>query len=198
MIVVVLVIGGWLGWIGRGAHIQHEAVAAITSVGGKVGHDWEWRDGTRISGGRPPAPAWVVNLIGVDCFGHVDSVRLNRSSRGDVDYTIEHIEHLTEVQVLYLFDTPISDSDLLRFKGLNDLRQVFLSGAQITDAGLGHLKGLTNLSYLGLGGTRVTDAGLAHLKGLTNLTRLVLSNTQVTDAGVRELQQALPSLKILR
>jgi hypothetical protein len=39
---------------------------------------------------------------------------------------------------------------------------------------------------------------LAHLKGLTKLSLLNLSGTPVTDAGVSELQQVLPSLKIVR
>lgn len=66
------------------------------------------------------------------------------------------------------------------------------------DAGLANLKGLTKLSTLELGETQITDAGLVHLKDLTNLTELYLYRTHVTDAGVKELEQALPSLKIIR
>jgi hypothetical protein len=44
--------------------------------------------------------------------------------------------------------------------------------------------------------TQVTDAGLVHLKRLTNLSELNLTSTHVTDAGAKELQQALPKLKI--
>jgi hypothetical protein len=47
-------------------------------------------------------------------------------------------------------------------------------------------------------GNRVTDAGLVHLKGRKKLSYLDLKLTQVTNAGVKELQQALPSLKIVR
>jgi len=36
MIVIVLVIGGWLGWLVRNARIQRDAVAAITKAGGDV------------------------------------------------------------------------------------------------------------------------------------------------------------------
>ena len=36
MIVVVLVIGGWLGWLVRSARIQREAVAAIEEAGGRL------------------------------------------------------------------------------------------------------------------------------------------------------------------
>jgi internalin A len=60
------------------------------------------------------------------------------------------------------------------------------------------LKGLTRLRILELVGTKVTDGGLAHLKGLTSLQDVYLGDTKITDAGVRQLQEALPSLRISR
>ena len=44
----------------------------------------------------------------------------------------------------------------------------------------------------------MTDAGLAHLKLLGTLHVLLLSNTHVTDAGVKDLEKALPKLRIAR
>jgi hypothetical protein len=41
MIVVVLVSGGWLGWIVRSARIQREAVAGIRNAKSRVSSDWE-------------------------------------------------------------------------------------------------------------------------------------------------------------
>ena len=41
MIVLVLVIGGWLGWIVRSARIQRDAVAAIQRTGGSVQYHLE-------------------------------------------------------------------------------------------------------------------------------------------------------------
>ena len=55
---------------------------------------------------------------------------------------------------------------------------------------------MTKFSDLCLIGTRVTDAGIVHLKGLAGLTFLALHETQVTDAAIKELQLALPGLKI--
>jgi internalin A len=196
MIVIVLVIGIALGWVVRQAHVQRDAVAAILRAGGVVEHDWQRVNRKSIPGGEPSAPRWLVHLIGGDYFGHVTAVWL--SNMKETDATLADVGHLTRLDELYINSQAISDAGLEHLAGLTKLSVISLYRTQVTDAGLAHLKGLTNLSYLGLGGTRVTDAGLAHLKGLTNLTRLVLSNTQVTDAGVRELQQALPSLKILR
>ena len=53
LVVLVLVIGGWLGWIVRSARIQREAVAAIEKAGGRVKYDWEWSGGKQIPGGDP-------------------------------------------------------------------------------------------------------------------------------------------------
>ncbi len=44
LIVLVLVIGAWLGWMVRSARIQREAVAAIENAGGEVLYDREWTD----------------------------------------------------------------------------------------------------------------------------------------------------------
>jgi hypothetical protein len=68
----------------------------------------------------------------------------------------------------------------------------------VAAAGLAHPRGLTDLAFLNLEFTRVTDAGLAHLKGPTKLTNLVLTGAQIMEKGARELQQALPNLKISR
>jgi hypothetical protein len=70
--------------------------------------------------------------------------------------------------------------------------------AMITDAGLVYLNGMTAVKSLDLDFTHVTGAGLAHPKGRSNLGEVGLEGTQVTDAGLRDLQQALPSLKIDR
>jgi hypothetical protein len=174
LIVFVIVVGAALGWMVRQAHVQHDAVAAIEEVGGAVRYDWEWDNGKSLPGGKPWAPGWLVNLIGVDYFGHVTAAGLHHMSAATSDAVMAQVGRLTRVQSLNLDHSSISDSALM------------------------HLKGLTNLTNLVLYRTQVSDAGLVHLKGLTNLSYLQLDGTQVTDAGVKELKQALPSLRIIR
>ena len=43
LIILVLVIGGWLGWAVHNARIQREAVAAVERAGGEVMYDWQWQ-----------------------------------------------------------------------------------------------------------------------------------------------------------
>jgi hypothetical protein len=194
LIVLVIVVGAGLGWIVRQAHVQRDAVAAIRKAGGTVRYSWE-HGNTFPRVGRPWAPSWLLDLIGVDFFDHVFDVNLSESSR-PADTTLAEVGRLNQLQRLWLNDASVTDAGLVHLTGLTNLSTLGLGGAQVTDAGLAHLQGLTNLSRLGLNGTQVTDAGLSHLKGLTKLSVLMLDGTQVTDAGISELKRALPSLTI--
>jgi internalin A len=173
LIVLVLVIGAWLGWIVRSARIQRDAVAAIKNAGGNVRYDWERNNCEGIPGGKPCAPPWLVDLIGADYFGHVTGVAVSSP-------------------------TPVTAATLAHVGRLSRLEMLGLSSSSVDDEGLANLKRLNELVYLDLGGTQVTDVGILHLSGLTKLRALGLAGTKVTDAGVKELQQALPSLTIAR
>jgi hypothetical protein len=75
LIVLLLVIGAGLGWIVHQAHVQRDGVAAIRRAGGSVMYDWEWSDGKSIPGGKPQAPRWLVDRVGVAYFGQVTWVQ---------------------------------------------------------------------------------------------------------------------------
>ena len=72
MMIAVLVLCGSLGWVVRRAGVQREAVAAIRRAGGDVVYDWQLRNGIPVWGGKPWAPGWLVDLLGVDYFGVED------------------------------------------------------------------------------------------------------------------------------
>ena len=154
LIVVVLVIGVWLGWLIRGTRTQREAVAVIKNARGRVFYNWEWSNGEPVAGTQPWAPRWLVDLIGVDYFGHVTAAGLSRKE---------------------------TDATLVQVSRLSQLDELFLNQSSVTDAGLQHLDGLTDLTTLYVGDTQVSDAGLAHPKRLTKLSELRLHRTQVTD-----------------
>jgi hypothetical protein len=170
LIVFVIVVGAGLGWIVREAHVQRDAVAAIRIAGGTVQYDWEWRDGMAIPRGKPPAPRWLIDLIGDDYFGHVTVVGFSVNS-SVTDATFAEVGHLTRVE------------------------ELFVSSENVCDARPMHLL-LTKLNRLDLHDTRVTDAGLRHLNGLTSLSHLWLYHTRVTHAGIEELKQAVPGLMV--
>jgi hypothetical protein len=142
LIALVLVVGGWLGWIVRGARVQREAVAGIQKAGGSVRYDWQIVEGHWIRG-KLWAPRWLVDLIGIDYFGHVTGVDFRRDA---------------------------TDEKLALVTRLDRVERLHSAGDRVTDAGLVHLEGLTNISFLDLQNTRVSDAGLIHLKGLAKLS----------------------------
>jgi internalin A len=195
LIVVVLLIGGWLGWIVRSARIQREAVAAIEDAGGGVAYDWEWNNGKSIPRGKPWAPRRIVDLIGVDYFGHVTKVYLAPSSAAH-DALMAQVARLTRVQQLELTSRQVSDAGLVHLRGLSNLAELNLWGTPITDAGLVHLKGHTTLSKLWLGGAQITDVGLSHLTVLASLSESNLADTRVSETGLINLKKALPKLRI--
>jgi internalin A len=173
LLVVVIVIGAWLGWIVHSARIQRDAVAAIRKLEGTVRYDWERKDGRNLPNGKPWWPKWLVDQIGIDYFGHVTQVRL--------------------VAV-----RDLSDSELTHIAQLSGLEELDLHRSPVTDATLARLDGLTELQSLIVFHTGISDAGLQRLKRLGRLRNLSIENTKVTDAGVEELRKALPKLMISR
>jgi hypothetical protein len=155
------------------ARIQREAVAAIERAGGEIMYDWQWKDNAPVQG-RPSAPRWLVDRVGIDYFGHVTRVDLVHKGRSKVESAFSYVGRLDRLQELCVHTSAVSDADLVRVTGLKDLRRLILYR------------------------TPVTDAGLEPLKGLTHLKELELTHTRATDVGVRRLQEALPKLKISR
>ena len=173
LLALVLFLGGWLGWMVHHARVQREAVAAIERAGGDVLYDWQWKDNAPIHG-RPWAPRWLVDRVGIDYFGHVTRIDLVHRRRPEGESVLSYVGRLGRLQELCIQTSSISDADLAHVTRLKDLRRLILYR------------------------TQVTDTGLEYLKGLTRLNELVLTRTQVTDDGVRKLQEALPKLRISR
>ena len=119
-IVLVLVIGACLGWIARSARIQREYVAAIRNAGGAVAYGSEEEEFSHPVDGPWWAPGWLVALVGTDFFGHITAVGLTLFSNLDV---------------LNLKNTEVSDAGLTHLKGLSKLTTLCLERTQVTDAG---------------------------------------------------------------
>jgi Leucine Rich repeat len=185
LLLLVLAIGAWLGWLVYIARVQRDAVAAIERSGGWSGYDWGWKHGDKIRNGKPWAPKWLVDLIGVDFFGSVVIVVLPDSGS---DAVLARIGHLSRLEKMNLSFSPVTDAGVAHLKGLTHLEELSLRGTRVTDTGVAHLAGLGGLRRLHLGHTEVTDRGLAYLEGLTELRQLHLDGTRVTDTGLAHLK----------
>jgi hypothetical protein len=173
LLVLVVVIACWLGWIVHSARVQRDAIAAIKKLGGTALYDWERKDGRSLPSGKPRWPKWLVDRIGIDYFGHVTQVRLVATPElSDVEF--DHISRLSGLEELDLHRSPVTDDQLACVERLPELQSLVLFN------------------------TEVSDAGMARLKRLVHLGKLSIENTKVTDAGVQSLQRALPTLMISR
>jgi hypothetical protein len=216
LIVLVLVIGGGLGWIVHRARTQRLAVAAIERAGGRVGYYWKWYDPTT----NPPTslakpwPKWLVDAVGIDYLADVVGVqlsgydqrvratddlmtevgKLDRLRELDLngcervtDAGLAHLRGLSRLRKLKLMDSGIKGPGLVNLEGMAELRELELHNIPVTDADMAHLSGLIHLEKLGLSGPGITDAALAHL-GRLDLHDLRLSACPVTTAGLTHLR----------
>ena len=154
LMLLVLVVGGGIGWMARRASIQRRAVDVIERAGGSVTYDHEVdAAGNRIHDPRPGRPAWLGRAVGDELFQEVIGVALH-------DY------HLMEIR---------PGDDVLAAVATHDrVESLDVNMLSITDAGLAHLTRLRRLKELQLALDSTTDDGLASLAELPALENLTL------------------------
>ncbi|MFH2012638.1 MAG: hypothetical protein ABIJ37_08075 [Pseudomonadota bacterium] len=135
------------------------------------------------------------------------------------DSGLSNVAGLTNLKILSIGITNVTDAGMVYLKDLNSLESIGLHGTKITGEGLKYLKGknlsilglnqtnigdadmeiigtFTNLKSLYLVGTKITDASIPHLKKLKNLQRVDIVGTKISPQGKQDLQTAMPGLKI--
>jgi hypothetical protein len=208
LMLLVLVMGGSLGWYIRDVRLQRAAVAAVERARGRVAYEWQYKGDEPDARGEPWAPDWLRKKVGVDYLGSVVAAgirddgtdaelawigklsRLQRLTIRGARVTgagFAHLEGISGLRALYLHDMPISDAALAHLN-LTRVRWLSLEGTNIGDTSLARLKQSAELEFLSLKGTKVTDAGLVHLERLMGLTGLSLEYTMVSDAGLAHLR----------
>src|SRR5262249_38890266 len=136
LMVLILVVGGGLGWFIRRATVQRDAVKAITAAGGNVVYDFQQNAARFSPSATPPAPGpkWLVGLLGVDFFADVTSVTIRTPQ---TDAILAHVGRLRRLERLDARSTRVTDAGLARLAGLSELRGLSCSGTPgLTDAGL--------------------------------------------------------------
>ena len=174
LMVLVLALGVWLGWVVRCARLQREAVIAIQRSIARTGYgaliyDWQYQGGKVKASGKPQWPAWLMDRLGVDYFHRLTWVSLCNPS----------------------------EDELLCLGRLGGLEKLDLVGEEIGDAKLA-IVGYAGVSKKVLiKRTSITNSGLVHLGRMTSLDVLELvRNRLLTDAGVDELRRSLPGVEI--
>jgi len=225
LVVIVAVPFAWFKWKSDRKASERQAVAAIKNLHGQLRYEWEPDLGNELVTGpkkEQPGPAWLRKRLGDDFFSKVVVVSFKNAHSRVTDDWLVHLEHLPDLEKVYiggkritdagvarlaglrrlkwldLATTGMTDNGLIHLKSLTKLERLDLRDTNVTDAGLVHVAGLRRLQNLKLDHTRVTDAGLPNLRGLSNLLVLWLPHTTVSEAGAAELQMALPNCKIIR
>ena len=126
---------------------------------------------------------------------------LGANSTGVGDDAMEKIGRLSQLKILLLDGTDVSDTGLRHLRSLEHLERLTLAsnGDGITDKGIEYLAELQSLRELNLVGCgEVTDESIPVLGRLQRLERLDLSFTRVSADGLKKLQRLLPKCDVYK
>lgn len=114
------------------------------------------------------------DLIGIDCQ-HLDDFD---------DKPLKIVSQLSNLLVLRLDDTDVTNAGLKTLASLTQLKQLEISRTLITGDGLAPLSGMTSIENLIIGYNRLTDAGFANLEPLKNLQSLSACASGIGDGAL--------------
>lgn len=148
LLVLVLVIGCFLGWLAQTARTQRLAVARIKQLGGSVLYDFQRVPGVPTNKMEPRGPRWLRRLIGDERFQEVVQVNLTGLDLRGVNLAC--LEDFPELRALELTCAEIGDSGLAQLSRLKleRLRVLWLADSGITDSGLPYLAAFHRLEVL--------------------------------------------------
>ena len=87
LMLLVLVVGGGLGWKANRAHAQRQAVAAIKAAGGGIIYDFQYPNDGKPRPKEPPGPRWLRSMLGDEYFQEVAGVSFSGPSDSSVKLT---------------------------------------------------------------------------------------------------------------
>ncbi|MGO9466808.1 MAG: leucine-rich repeat domain-containing protein [Isosphaeraceae bacterium] len=195
LMLLVLVVGGGLGWFSL--QRQREArrrwvIATIWASGSSVDSDGLgisrilWFGGSVNPASLPPRPLTPEEI---DALGSCDRLReIMMVAAVMSDDGLAALSHDKLLEKVYCFKPRITDAGVKHLASLTSLTTLqLLRVPELTDATLAHIAGLTNLEEITLSGTAITGSGLVHLAGLKKLKSLTIPNAALDDAGLANL-----------
>ena len=133
-LIVILVVGGGLGWIGRTlveAAARRRTITEIQAFGGAF-FDSSHPVGFKTRG---------------FFFHSLESVQFlsNKVTDADLEHLLPFLTRLPKLDQLILWDTQVTGNGLRHISELSDLRSLDLGHLNLTDAGMEQVESLTNL-----------------------------------------------------
>lgn len=202
LMLLVLIVGGGLGWLANRARTQRKAVEAVQAIGGTVRYDFEVSfdrppppGPAPVKKPEPPAPAWLRKLVGDELFQEVTVVRFPKPLAGPLPVALEAFGRLEQLDYI---DESRGGDNLALLGRLTTLRSVGPSGPGVTDATLERLSKLPRLEQVSLSRISATDAGLAQLARLPRLVWFSINKTPgITDVGLGPVLRGRKDLESL-
>jgi hypothetical protein len=167
----------WLGLSYSRAKRQERAVAAIESLGGEVGYDWQYDGGdSSQSNPRPRGPMWLRSFLGPHYFDTVVSVRIARTGipPKSLHFTefAKYLENLPGLKRLSTFQLELSEAEFPMLARLQTLEVLTLGKTELTESGGRQIARLSNLRELSLHDDIVSAGALASLRDMPLLEDL--------------------------
>ena len=146
LLVLMLVISVPLGWLSlklKQATVQRHAVDRIEQMGGTVWYayqrdNWGHFIGKQDAASYHTCQAATARLFGDDLTACITGVDLSRRSIKDEDLAC--LLSLRHLEVLWLHDTAVTDTGLVKLLGLTRLKYVSCESTKVTAAGVNQLK----------------------------------------------------------
>jgi hypothetical protein len=213
-LVLVTIVGGWIGWQMNAARRQKQAVGALERAGAHLNYDYQQKFGPSsipipqsVPGIKPPSsyfdhrvalpgPEWLRGRLGDDYFTNVVSVGFDQYF--SVDPSVLHVlSYLPRLNSLNIADgKDIRDDDLGAFAELSELEHLSIQRSKVNGSCLALLRRPERMVSLGFGDSEFDDRAMQNLEAMPNLEGLYLSRTRITDRGLVHLQN-LVRLEIL-
>ena len=190
LMLLVLLVGGGVGWKVSRERSKRQAIAAIRQVGGSILYDYQYSTDPevmkRIRNVREPAaPRWLRRWLGDDFFRTVALVRLPERITPAV---LASVAGLDSVRHLIVVDSTGLDEAWSVLGGLTRLEVVYLAGPAVDARAIATLGTLGTLRTVHLADVGVAAAELGPLARHPDLQEVTLGDCrQLTDDEVGEL-----------
>ncbi len=198
LMILVLLVGGGVGWLAYKIRTQRGAIQAITAAGGAASSfsfdiprtDDPWT--TRL---RRTVQAWAEPWIGNDLFFTVEQVKFSLPVDGAV---LANLARFPKLKGLILHDATRIGGGWWYLQELEQLETLELTGPGTDNTALVAVSQIRSLTTLELFGIKATDAGFAALATLPALRHLDLRFCDnLTAAGMAQILAGVPALRTL-
>ncbi len=202
LMVLVLIVGGLIGWMAHTIRTQRQAVAAVRAADALVFYDWQIGDIAPQSAAapvyrtEPTAPRWLRRILGDELFQSVNNVQFRQPIDPALLATVARFDRLA---YLDFTDAGGPAESYAGLATLTHLEHLGVHGPGVTDAKLAAVGQIRSLQTLVVDRVEATDAGYAALAGLGNMTGLYIARPgPLTDAGLSQALAGMPRLESLQ